>query len=201
MWLSMPRRTLLALVAITVAVALGGAQTWAAYSATSTSAGNSFAAGTVALADNDSGTALLSLSAAVPGNSDSGCITVSYTGSLASAVRLYGTTTGTGLDAYLDLKVTRGGFSGAPPAFDSCTTFTPDATDYIGSGSGVIYNGTLQGFPDDYAAGHADPLAASPETWTTNETHVYKLQVTLQDNPAAQGKDAPQTFTWEARNT
>jgi hypothetical protein len=199
--MAMSKMSVPALVAAALVAALAGAQTWAAFSATTASTGDSFASGTVALADNDSGTAVLSRSAAVPGNSDSGCITVSYTGSLASAVRLYGTTTGTGLDAYLDLKVTRGGFSGAPPAFDSCTTFTADATDYIGSGSGVIYDGTLQGFPDDHAAGRVDPLAASPETWTTGETHVYKLQITLQDNPAAQGKDVTQTFTWEARNT
>ena len=39
------------------------------------------------------------------------------------------------------------------------------------------------------------------ESWTTGETHVYKLQVTLQDNIAAKGKSATQIFTWEARNT
>jgi hypothetical protein len=195
------RTSVLTLVVVMLIATLAGVQTRAAFSATTVSAGDSFASGTVALADNDSGTAVLSLSAAVPGNSDSGCITVTYTGSLASAVRLYGTTTGTGLDTYLDLKVTRGGFSGAPPAFDSCTTFTSDATDYIGSGSGVVYDGTLQAFPDDYAAGRVDPLAAGPETWTTNEAHVYKLQITLQANPSAQGKAATQTFTWEARNT
>jgi len=199
--MAMPRTFVLIFVALALAGALVGARTWAALSATTASTGDSFASGTVALADNDSGTAMLSLSAAVPGNSDSGCITVSYTGSLASAVRLYGTTTGTGLDAYLDLKVTRGGFSGAPPAFDSCTTFTADATDYIGSGSGVIYDGTLQGFPDGYAAGLVDPLAAGPEAWTTSEAHVYKFQITLQANPSAQAKNATQTFTWEARNT
>jgi hypothetical protein len=29
---------------------------------------------------------------------------------------------------------------------------------------------------------------------------VYKFEVTLQDNAAAQGLDATQTLTWEARN-
>jgi len=116
-------------------------------------------------------------------------------------VRLYGTTTGSGLDAYLDLKVTRGSFSGSPPAFDSCTTFTADVTDYVGAGSGVISSGMLQGFPDDYAAGRVDPVAGSPETWTTGESHVYKLQVTVENNASAQGKDAGQSFTWEARST
>ena len=60
---------------------------------------------------------------------------------------LHGTTTGTGLDAYLDLKVTRGTYSPSTPAFKSCTNFQPDGTNYIGAGNGVIYNGTLQGYP------------------------------------------------------
>lgn len=192
---------MLALTAITLAAALAGTQTWAAYNATTASTANSFASGSVTLTDNDSDTAMLTLAAAVPGNSDSGCITVSYTGSLASAVRLYGTTTGTGLDAYLDLKVTRGSFSGAPPTFDSCTNFTADATNYLGAGNGVIYNGTLLAYPDDYATATIDPPTGGPETWTTSETHAYKLQITLQDNVAAKGKSATQTFTWEARNT
>ena len=188
-------------VALLAIGALAGLGTWAAFSATTASSANSFAAGSVALADNDSATTTLSLSAARPADADTSCITVTYTGSLASAVRLYGTTAGTGLDAYLDLKVTRGSFSATPPAFDSCTNFTPDATDYTGAGNGVIYNGTLQGFPDTYAAGQVDPTAATPESWTSSESHVYKLQATLQDDAAAQGTNATQTFTWEARNT
>jgi len=71
------RRSVLALVVLALAGAAGGAQTWAAFSATSANVGNSSAAGTVALADNDSGTAMLSLSAARPGDSDSACVTVS----------------------------------------------------------------------------------------------------------------------------
>jgi predicted ribosomally synthesized peptide with SipW-like signal peptide len=196
---STPTRSLLAVVAIALVAALAGVGTWAAYSADTTSTGNSFASGTVALIDNDAGVSKLSLTAAKPGDSDRACIVVTYTGTLASAVRLYGTTTGSGLDAYLDLTVTRGSFSGSPPAFDSCTNFVADGT---GAGNdGVIYNGTLQGFPDDYAAGLVDPLAAGPETWTNNESHVYQIEVTLQDNLAARSLNAVQTFTWEARNT
>ena len=115
-------------------------------------------------------------------------------------MRLYGTTTGSGLDPYLDLTVTRGSFSSAP-AFDACTTFTADSTDYIGAGSGVIYSGTLQVFADGYAAGLVDPTAGSLESWTSGETHVYKLRVTVQNNASAQAKNASQTFSWEARNS
>lgn len=201
--MTMPRRSVLILAAIALVVAIGGAQTWAAYNATTASNANSFASGTVALTDNDSGAALLTLATAVPGDTDTGCITVTYTGSLASAVHLYGTTStaGTGLDAYLDLKITRGTFTGAAPAFDACTNFTPDATNY-GSGNGVVYDGTLLAYPDDdYLSGIVDPPAGGAESWTSGESHVYKLQVTLRDDIAAKGKNATQTFTWEARNT
>ena len=125
---------------------------------------------------------------------------MTYTGSLDAAVRLYGTTTGTGLDQYLDLKVTRGTYSPSNPGFDSCTNFTADATNYIGAGAGVVYNGTVQGYADDYAGGLVDPTSGSPETWTSGEKHAYKIQVTLQNNAAAAGKNATQDFTWEARN-
>jgi hypothetical protein len=195
-----PRLKVLLVVAV---AALGGAigtYTWAAYVATTENAGSSIASGTVTLSDNDSGGSLLSLSNAMPGASDSGCIRVRYAGSLAASVRLYGTTTGSGLDRYLDVTVTRGSYSPSTPSFDSCTNFQPDVTDYIGAGAGVIYDGTLQGYADSYATGLIDPRTASPETWTTGEIHVYKLEVALQGNPGAPGKDAAQTFTWEARN-
>ena len=143
---------------------------------------------------------MLSFSGALPGATDAGCIKVIYSGSLSSNVRLYGTTTGSGLDQYLDLKITRGRFTGADPAFAECDGFEADSTDYIGAGQGVVYNGTVQNFPDDYANGRVDPTSGSPETWTTGESHVYKIEVTLQNNLGAQGKNATQEFTWEARN-
>ena len=174
-----------------------GAGTWSAFSSTTSNPGNSFDVGTVTLTDNDSGNAMLSLSNAKPGDSDTSCITVSYSGTLDASVRLYGTTAGTGLAQYLDLTVTRG--SGAA-GFDSCTGFTADATNYVGAGSGVVYSGTLDGFPDAYAGAIVDPTSGTPETWTTSENHQYRFQVTVQDASAAQGLTATQVFTWEARN-
>jgi len=186
------------LAAMAVVLPVGGV-TLAAYTSDTPSTGNRIEAGSVDLRDNDSGAALLSLSGAIPGDTDSGCIKVTYQGSLPSTVKLYGTTGGTGLDQYLSLKVTRGTYSGSDPGYDSCTGFQPDATDYIGAGPGIVYDGTLQDYPDDYATAVADP-PGGPATWTTGEEHVYKLEVTVQANLAAQGKTATQTFTWEARN-
>jgi hypothetical protein len=196
----MRRRSLGALVALALLVPAAGGVTFAAYRATSANNGNRLEAGSVKLADNGDGSSLLSLSGTVPGDTATACIKVSYSGSLPATVRLHGTTTGSGLDQYLDLKVTRGAYSPSDPAFKSCTNFQADGTNYIGAGNGVIYNGTLQGLPDDYASGLVDPLSGSPESWTTGESHVYRIQVTLQSNFAAQNKDAVQTFRWEARN-
>lgn len=196
------RSRVLALVLVTAVVSAAGSYTWAAFIANTKNNGNSIASGTVALSLNDSGSALLTLSTAQPGASDTGCIKVTYTGSLASTVRLYGATTGSGLDQYLNLTVTRGSYTPSEPSFDSCTNFQADATNYIGAGAGVVYSGTLQGFPDTYGAAIVDPTTGSPESWTSSpdEVHVYRFQVTLQNNSAAEGLNATQAFTWEARN-
>lgn len=183
-----------------VVVALVGtavATTWSAMSATTSNDGNTFATGTVSLSDNDSNQTALSLAGAQPGTTTTGCIEVSYGGSLSSEVKLFGTTSGA-LAPYLTLKVTRGTNSAT---FPNCS-FTPDSRNYIGQGAGVVYNGTLSSFPSSYAAGIADPdnATGSPETWTSPEAHAYKLEVTLQNASAAQGQSATASFTWEARN-
>ena len=187
-------------VAIAALVPAAGGATYAAFRATSSNGVNRVEAGSVKLSDNGDGSALVSLASAVPGNTASACVKVTYDGTLPAAVRLHGTTTGSGLDQYLDLKVTRGTYSPSTPAYKSCTNFQADGTDYVGAGNGVVYNGTLQGYPDDYASGLVDPTTGSPESWSTGEVHVYRFDVTLQQNFAAQGKDAAQTFRWEARN-
>jgi hypothetical protein len=172
--------------------------TMSAFSSTATNSPGAVQAGSVALTDNDSGSAMLSLTSAVPGDSDTGCIEITYTGTLPAIVRLHGTTTGSGLDAYLSLTITRGTVSSG--TFDSCTTFSADATNYVGQGAGVVYSGTVQDFADSYAAGLGDPPTGPTEAWATNEKHAYKVQVTLQNDTSAQGKNATQSFTWEAHN-
>jgi hypothetical protein len=196
-----PRRRLAALIALAALAAAGaGSVTWAAYTATAANTGDGIASGIVKLDDNDGDSALLALSAAEPGAADSGCIKVTFAGSLPSTVRLYGTTSGTGLDQYLDLRVTRGSYTPTEPSFQSCTNFQPDPTDYLGLGGGVVYDDTLQGYPDSYAAGLVDPPSGGPESWTSGESHVYKLELSLRHNLAAQGLTASQQFIWEARN-
>jgi hypothetical protein len=181
---------------IAATVACVGA--YAAFKAVLSNSGNSYAAGSVALSDNDSGTAMFTtLTSAKPNDSETSCIRVRFDGSLDSTVRLYGTISGP-LAPYLTLTVTRG--TDSNPVFDNCSTFTADATNYIGSGNGVIYSGALDTFPTSYASGIVDPTSGSPETWSQNEVHIYKFVVTVGSNSAGQGQSASAGFTWEARN-
>ena len=189
------RKILLSLAVLGAVATAAGIGTYSAFTATSTNAGNTFAAGSVAIEDNDGGaTAMLNLANAKPGDSDTSCIKVRYTGSLAASVRLLATTAGA-LPQYLGLTVTRG--TDPSPAFDDCGTFAADPTNYIGAGPGVVYSGTLASFP---VAGIADPTAGAPESWTAGEEHVYRFDVSLADDDAAKSQTGSAAFTWEAQN-
>jgi hypothetical protein len=188
-------------LAVTTALVIGlwsvadsGSQTWAALSGSTANPGNAFAAGTVALTDNDGGsTPMFTFTNQRPGVIDNSCIRVNYSGSLSATVKLYAATAGT-LAPYVDVTVTRG--SDASPAFDACTSFTPDAINYIGQGNGIIYKGPLSGFPTTYAGAVSDPAAS----WTTGTSVSYRFSVQIADDNAAQGLSSTATFTCEARS-
>jgi hypothetical protein len=190
-------RNLLATVVILgLLVAAVGAAVYSAYTSVASNQGNSFTAGSIALSDNDAGTALFTVQGFTPGDSFVKCIAVDYqsTGGVQSTVKLYGTTGGSGLDQYLDLRIRRGTTPTTGGSGD-CTGFAPDATDYAGNGAGVIYDSTLAAFGDDYAAGTSDPAAA----WNNGDRAVYEITMTVQNDNAAQGLSATQTFAFEAR--
>jgi hypothetical protein len=192
------RQIFASIVVVAIAALLVGTATFAAFSGTTSNGSNDYDAGTVRITDNDAGGAMISFTDASSGQSQSGCIMTTYEGSLPANVRLYGSTTGD-IAPYLNLTVTRG--TDNSPAFPTCGgSFTPDATNYIGQGNGVIYQGTLAAYPGSYAAGVVDAPGAL-ETWTTGETHAYKFTVTMANDPAGQGTSGTATFTWEARNT
>lgn len=193
----MARKLLLTLIVLAGLAAVSGAVTYSAFSSQTSNTADMFAAGTVLITDNDVDGAMLSLSNAQPGAGDTSCVLVTYSGSLASTVRLYGSIAGA-LAPYLTLTITRG--DDPTPVFDDCTGFAPDSTDYIGAGLGVIYQAPLSAFPSSYAAGLVDPVPGSPETWAAPEARVYRFAVTLADDNGAQGKSATASFSWEARN-
>jgi len=199
--MSLARKLLMSLIAVACASLAVAAATWSSFSQTTANPANAFSAGTVNIADNDAGAAF-SLPTMSPGSSASRCIRVIFTGSLQSNVHLYGSVTGS-LAPFLNVAVTRG--SESSPSFPSCTTFSPDATNYIGAGAGVVYSGTLSAFASsftDYASGLVD-VPGSAQAWNANNSHSYQFTISLPSGASstAQGLTASATFDWEARNT
>lgn len=194
--MSLARKLLASLLVCGLAAVTLAAATWSSFSATTANPSNSFSAGTVAISDNDAG-ATLSAGSMSPGSSTSGCIQVTYTGSLASAVHQYAGTTGS-LAQYLNLTATRG--TQNSPSFPSCTGFAADSTNYVGAGAGVVYSGTLSSFASTYAS-YSSGLV-DPQAWNRNDAHVYKFTIALPSGApsAAQGLSSTATFTWEAQN-
>jgi hypothetical protein len=185
-----------AVVSVPLALVASGAMVWhasySAFSSTTSNPTNNWAAGTVALADDDSNTAMFNASSLKPGSTGSKCIAVTSTGSLPSAVKLYGTSYATtnALAANITLTVdegTGGTFAGG------CAGFTS---------SSQVYNGLLSAFgtgKTNYATG----VGSWAPTGSASETKVYKFVYTVSSSTpdTAQGGTAAIGFTWEAQNS
>ena len=198
--MSTTKKLLLSLVVLAAIGSVAGLATFSAFSSTTSNSGNSFAAGTVFISDNDAGSALYSVSNKKPGDTAQGCIKITYTGSLGATVKLYTTSTIGTVGSYIDTTVEKGTQSGSP-TFPSCTGFTADS-------GGTIYTGTLANFAatkNSYANG-ISAFPGSQTLWNTNDTLVYRITLTLQDNNAANGgaggplSTGTHAFTWEAQN-
>lgn len=192
-------KVLLTVLCVGALGSLAAVGVFGAFSATTTNAGNQISAGTVAIGDNDGGSALYSLTNVKPGESVEKCIKVTYTGSLNSDVRLFVTGAGGSLAQYVDVTITPGTQSSS--TFPSCTGFTADT-------AGALYTGTLSNLVSakgSYENGLVDypGNGLTSGKWVNNDAVVYKVVATLSSSApeAAQGATTnAHTFTWEARN-
>ena len=190
---SKTRKILLSLVVVGGVASLASLGAFSAFTSQTENPGNRVTAGSVTIADNDSGTALYNMSAAKPGQSTTSCIQVTYTGTLDADVHLYTPSSIGTLGPQVNLKIEPG--TQASPSFPSCTGFTPDA-------GGAIFDGALSTFPTTYAAGVVDNPGATV-AWTENDAVVYRVTATLSASApdSAQGADTgAHTLRWEARN-
>lgn len=182
------RGAMVVLLGLLGSAALIWSSTQAAFSGTTGNSGNSWDAGSVSLSDDDSNSALFSVTGLKPGSTGSKCIEVTYTGNIASSVKLYTTAasyTGS-LGTYLTFTVQLG--TGGTNA--DCTGFSSEAT---------LHNTTLAAF----ASGHTN-FTNGVSTWTpsTNgQKKTYKFTYTLQDDDNAEGASAEIGFTWESQST
>lgn len=190
-------KVLLTVLAMSSLGGISALGVFGAFSSTTSSAANQFAAGSVTLGDNDAGAAMYSVSNAKPGESVSKCIKVTYSGSLDADVRLYTTSSIGSLGPYVELTIT--------PGTQSSSTF-PSCTGFVADSGGALYSGTLANFAttkNSYANGVVDYPGTSATKWATNDSVVYQFTVTLQSSApeAAEGlTTGSHVFTWEARN-
>ena len=171
--------------------------TSAAFTATTSNPGNVIQAGTVTIGDSDAGSGqLYSALNQKPGSGNgpvAACVRVTYSGSLASAVKLYRSAVTNG--SQFQLKVERGGTSLTAPASDmNCTGFAAAST---------AFDNTLDQFPTTYAAG-LDGKAGGT-AWTSGDSVDYKFTIYTVDDTTPNAHTSmlstgSHSFTWEAQN-
>jgi hypothetical protein len=161
----------------------------ALFTATTANGVNSFGTGNVAIGDNDSGTALFAVTGLKPGSSGQACIRISYTGSLAAAVRVYGTgaTATNSLDDYLTLTIDEG--SSGATTFPSCAGFV--------LGTANLFNSTL----DNLATTHGTGYGSWAPTGTESRDYRISYSLSAAAPNATMSSSASVTLTWEAQNT
>lgn len=189
-------KILRSLAVVGVVASLAALGVFAAFSSETENPGNTVTAGTVALADNDTNTALYNMSSAAPGDDTQACIQVSYSGSLDSSVKLYTESTIGDLGTHVNLTIEPGTQTAAE--FPSCEGFTADAT-------GPVFDDTLASFASDHS-GWENGLEDNPgdaASWTTSDAVVYRVTAEVDSatpDSAQGGTTGSHVLTWEARN-
>jgi hypothetical protein len=159
----------------------------AVFSSTTANGSNSWTLGSVTLADDDAAAAMFSATGLVPGSTGSNCILVTYSGNVATAVKLYASASADAstVAQYLDMTIVEGTGGG----YGSCGSFVAGTT---------IYTGTLANFTSTKTA-----YGASVGSWapSSSATKVYKFTYTLNASvpSAKQAAVTTATFQWEAQ--
>lgn len=191
------QKLLLSTIVVGVLGSLVALGVFGLFSATTQNAGNEISSGTVALTDNDAGSAEFSIAGAKPGDSWTRCIKVSYQGTLPADIHKYVVGGGGPLAPYLHLTLAQGTESTA--VYPSCAGFTPDAT----NGTGITYDGPALGSPKTSYETGTTVVPFGQTVWNPGDTLVFKSTLAL-DAAApdlAQGQSSgPFTIFWEARN-
>jgi hypothetical protein len=189
---------LVSLAAIPAAIGISGLvvsqASYSAYSDTTVNPTNNWATGSVALRDDDLNTAAFTADNLKPGSTGTRCIAVTSTGSLASVVKLYGTTPDTtkNLATHINLTITQG----TGGSFGSCTGYTPLTT------GSSLYTGTLASFGSSHT-GYTDGVGTWAPTGTADETRTYQITYTVSSTApdTTQNGTAALGLTWEAQNS
>ena len=190
------RRGSVQAAAVTVGVVASSLLTWgassAAFNAATTNGTNTFGTGTVVLSSAP-GSALFTVTGLKPGATGSACITVSYAGSLAATVRLYGTAPSAtnALDNYLTVQIDETTGPGGTITGPSCTGLGATTN---------LFSSTLNSFAiskTSHATGISSWAPSSPAT----KDYRFTYTLSASTPSSAQSSTAAIAFTWEAANT
>lgn len=185
---------------VPTALVISGLLVWqasySAFSASTSNPTNNWTAGSVALSDDDSDTAMFTASNLKPASTATKCIVVTSTGTLASAVKLYATaySTTNALGTYINLTVDEGaGGTFATSGPTSCSGFTSSANDFTGTLA------TFATTKTNFASG----VSSWTPTGSGSESKTFRFTYTLDSATpnSAQGGTAQAGFTWEAQNS
>jgi len=191
MHLSARSTRLAALAALPLAVVISGVvvgtSSYAAFSDTTQNAGNSWAAGKVAITDDDEGQALFTATGLLPGTGDEACLTVTADTSAPSTVQLYtaDSVDSESLASSLELVVERG------TAADGCESFVAVGDPVV---SGTLADLLASTSFADGVGGWAVPAGTTDSTWR------FRYQLAEGATNAAQEAATSTTFVWEAQN-
>lgn len=167
-------------VAMVAAAALVWQSSYAAFSGTTRNSGNDWSTGSVALTDDDAGSARFQVTNMLPGQTETKCIKVTATTTSPGTVKAYmvnPVTSTSGLENYVKVSVT----TGDGGTFADCTGFVAHTT-----GNPVVSSlslATLAG-ASSYATGVGGwPVVAGTQartyqvTWTFDTTGLTQAQV------------------------
>jgi hypothetical protein len=200
-------RRLVALAAAPIAVIAAAGMVWqssyAAFSADTRNAGNSWSTGTLTLNNDGNGTAMFQVSNMTPGQTGSHCIQVTSTSSVPGTVKLYlmnPVTSAAGLEGHLRITVQSG--TGATYA-GGCGAFVADSTP-----TQPIINGT--NYTLQQAATAFNSYGTGAGAWVTtgaaSESKSYKFTWSMDNNltqteiDQLQGSHVGTDFEWEIQN-
>jgi hypothetical protein len=183
-------------IAIVAAAALVWQSSYAAFSGTTRNSGNSWSTGSVALTDDDTGSARFQASGMVPGDTDTKCITVTANATVPGVVEgyaLHPLLSPSGLQDHVLVSVEYGTGGG----FGSCTGFvsqgvsipTTSLTDLAGYSSYDTGAGS-------WAVSAGTVTRTYQITWTFDTSGLSQTEL---DN--LQGSETGIDFQWELQST
>lgn len=182
-------------VAILAAAAMVWQSSYAAFSGTTRNSGNNWSTGSVALTDDDSGSARFQATNLVPGASETKCIAVTANASVPGVVKAYAInpiTSAARLEDHIKVSVNYGTGGG----FDSCAGFTS-----AGVSIPEMSLTTLAGF-NNYANG-AGSWSVNAGTQTRTYEITWKFDTTGMTPAEVNGLQGAQTgidFQWELQS-